>query len=301
MDGMELNQLRYVLAVARTRNFTRAASECFVVQSALSHQIASLERELGVRLFARTSRRVEVTPAGEAFLPSAQACLDAADRAAAEAAAADGTIRGLLRVGLIPTVTAFAVPRVLRDLRERHPEVRVTMRNGASTELVDAVATGDLDVAVLGLPASQHPARVASRELARERLVAVVGSSHRLASRRRIRLRDLAEETFVDFPRGSSGRAQSDLAFAAAGLQRSVDFETMVVDTASDLVADGLAVTLLPAGVVPARDDLVAIEVSDGPVRVQHLAWSDFNPSPATRVFVGLVEALQDSGDVRRR
>ncbi len=73
---MELQQLRYVLAVSETANFTRAAEQCHVVQSALSHQIAALERELGLTLFARTSRRVQLTPAGEAFLPAARQCVE---------------------------------------------------------------------------------------------------------------------------------------------------------------------------------------------------------------------------------
>src|SRR5215831_6177672 len=110
-DGsMELQQLRYVVAVAEEGGFTRAAERCRVVQSALSHQIARLERELGARLFERTSRRVRLTPAGAAFLPAARQCLDAAERAAAEVAAAVGEIRGRLAVGLIPTVAAVDVP-----------------------------------------------------------------------------------------------------------------------------------------------------------------------------------------------
>src|SRR5256714_15680355 len=104
-DGsVELQQLRYVVAIAETNSFTRAAERCLVVQSALSHQVARLERELGARLFERTSRRVRLTPAGEAFLPAARQCPDAAGRAAADAAAAVVEIRSRLPVGLIPTV-----------------------------------------------------------------------------------------------------------------------------------------------------------------------------------------------------
>src|SRR5690625_1962324 len=96
-DGeMELQQMRYVVAVAEERSFTRAAQRCFVVQSALSHQIKALENELGVTLFARTSRRVAPTAAGEAFLGAAREALAAADRAVAEAGAATGELRGTL-------------------------------------------------------------------------------------------------------------------------------------------------------------------------------------------------------------
>ena len=101
---MELQQMRYALAIAEEQSFTRAAERCFVVQSALSRQIKSLESELGLTLFARTSRKVKVTPAGEAFLEQARLCLQAADRAKVEAAAAQGEVRGTLTIGVIPTV-----------------------------------------------------------------------------------------------------------------------------------------------------------------------------------------------------
>src|SRR5689334_4818075 len=139
-DGsMELQQMRYVIAVAETNSFTRAAERCLVVQSALSHQIARLERELGAKLFERTSRRVRLTPAGAAFLPAARQCLDAAERAAAEVAAAVGEVRGRLAVGLIPTVAAVDLPGVLRQFRQRYPSVRISLRVGASEDLVEQV------------------------------------------------------------------------------------------------------------------------------------------------------------------
>src|SRR3954447_16333775 len=109
-EEVELQQMRYVVAIAETSSFTRAAERCLVVQSALSHQIARLERELGARLFERTSRRVRLTAAGAAFLPAAHQCLDAAQRAAAEVAAAVGQVRGHLRVAVIPVITAVDVP-----------------------------------------------------------------------------------------------------------------------------------------------------------------------------------------------
>src|SRR6478609_4922414 len=123
---MELQQMRYVIAVAEMNNFTRAAQRCLVVQSALSHQIARLEKELGARLFERTSRRVRLTAAGAAFLPAARQCLEAAERAAAEVAAAVGEVRGRLTVGLIPTVAAVDLPAVLRDFHGRHPKARIS-------------------------------------------------------------------------------------------------------------------------------------------------------------------------------
>src|SRR4051794_37020662 len=165
-SSMELQQLRYVVAVAETSSFTRAAERCLVVQSALSHQVARLERELGARLFDRTSRRVRLTAAGTAFLPAARQCLEAAERAAAEAAAAVGQVRGRLAVGLIPTVAAVDIPAALRDFRRDYPDVRISLRVGASEKLVEQVKEGVIDVAFLGLPTTAEPRGVEARELA---------------------------------------------------------------------------------------------------------------------------------------
>ncbi|MGI6878135.1 LysR family transcriptional regulator [Microbacterium sp. gxy059] len=285
---MELQQMRYVVAVAEERSFTRAAERCFVVQSSLSHQIKALERELGVELFARSSRRVEPTAAGEAFLPAARASLEAAERAVDDAAAATGRVRGTLTIGMIPTVTALDVPEALRRFRQAHPDVRVRLRGGGSDGFIAAIGRGEMDVAVLGLAGDVDQAGVASRVLARERLAAVVSAEHRLAPRRRLRLSDLAEEIFVDFPAGTPGRAQSDIAFAAAGVRREVMLEAVDAPTILDLVRADLAVALLPPAVVPEGEGLVAVPVADGPTRTEHLAWSGFNPSPATRAFLAM-------------
>lgn len=274
------------MAIAEEQSFTRAAQRCFVVQSALSRQIKSLESELGVRLFARTSRKVEVTPAGEAFVKQARLCLQAAERAKASAAAAHGQIRGSLTIGVIPTVTAVDIAAVLGAFRRSYPEVGVQVRTGGSDEFLRRIAAGQLDVGVLGLAEGVTPRGVQTRELSQERLVAVLSEGHRLAGRRRLRLKDLADEPFVDFPEGSSGREQSDLAFERARLRREVSLEVNTADLLTGLVRQGLGVALVAPSVAREAPGCVCIPVSDGPVRVEYLAWDSFNPSPAAQAFV---------------
>jgi DNA-binding transcriptional LysR family regulator len=288
--SVELQQLRYVVAVAETSSFTRAAERCLVVQSALSHQIARLERELGARLFERTSRRVRLTPAGVAFLPSARHCLDAAERAVAEVAATVGEVRGPLRVGVIPVVSAVDVPRALRDFHRRHPQPRVSLRVGVSAELIERVRDQDLEVAFVGLPAESRPEGVAGRELKRERLVAVAAPGHRIAGARSVDLRGLAVETFVDWPAGTAGRVQSDQAFAAAGLTREVGFEVSNIDHVARFVRQGLGIALLPAGYAATLRGTVAVKVRDAPVRVEWVVWNRVSRSPATEVFLEIVD-----------
>ncbi len=288
--------MRYVLAVAETNSFTRAAERCLVVQSALSHQIARLERELGARLFERTSRRVRLTPAGAAFLPAARQCLDAAERAAAEVAAAVGEVRGRLAVGLIPTVAAVDIPEALREFRGRYPHVRISLRVGASEELVEKVEHGALDVAFLGLPTTAGPRGVAAHALARDRLVAVVAPDHPLAGEPTVDLRRLSSEVFVDLPAGTAGRLQSDQAFAAAGLDRDVAFEVTSADYIARLVRPGLAVAMLPSAYVPQLEGVVTLEVTDAPARVEYVVWSRSRP-PAATAFLAILGITPEDRD----
>ncbi|MDI5979693.1 LysR family transcriptional regulator [Amycolatopsis magusensis] len=290
---MELQHLRYVVAVAETNSFTRGAERCFVAQSALSHQIARLERELGAKLFDRTSRRVRLTAAGAAFLPAARQCLDAAERAVAEVAAAIGEVRGRLTVGAIPTVAAVDIPLALHEFHQRYPQVRVGLRSGASEELVEQVKEGVIEIAFLGLPTTARPQGVHARELARDRLVAVTSQDHPLADESEVDLRRLTEETFVDFPAGTAGRLQSDEAFAAAGLVREVAFEvTAAPDFMARIIRQGLAVGMLPPAYAAQLAGVATIPVRDAPGRVEYLVWSRSGLSPAATAFL---EALSTS------
>jgi DNA-binding transcriptional LysR family regulator len=286
---MELQQLRYVVAVAETNSFTRAAERCLVVQSALSHQVARLEGELGAKLFERTTRRVRLTTAGAAFLPAARQCLAAADRAAAEVAAAVGEVRGRLAVGLIPTVAAVDVPAALHEFRRRHPHVRISLRAGASDDLGDPVKQGTIEVAFLGLPTTARPEGVGVRELARDRLVAVVAPDHPLAGQRSVDLRRLSREVFVDLPPNSAGRAQSDQAFTAAGLDRDVAFEVTTAYLTSRLVARGLGVALLPSAYAPQLTGVTTVEVTDAPTRIEYVIWSRGDRTPAATAFLAVL------------
>ncbi|MER5392913.1 LysR family transcriptional regulator [Saccharopolyspora sp. NPDC002686] len=291
---MELQQLRYVVAVAETNSFTRAAQRCLVVQSALSHQVARLERELGARLFERTSRRVRLTPAGEAFLPAARQCLDAAERAAAEVAAAVGEVRGRLAVGVIPTVAAADVPAALRELHQRHPDVRINLRVGNSLEMIEQIKEGTLDVAFLGLPATTRPEGIRNVELARDQLVAVVAPDHPLTAHETVDLARLSTESFVDFPAGSAGRSQSDQAFAAAGLDREVAFEVPTADLMVQLVQQHLGIAMLAATYVPRFTGIATIPVTNAPSRIEYVAWTRTTPTPATTAFLKTLDIPED-------
>nr|WP_240921289.1 LysR family transcriptional regulator [Microbacterium excoecariae] len=284
-----MQHLRYVLALAEHGSFTRAAAACHVTQSALSHQIAALEAELGARLFTRGAREARPTEAGRALLPHASAALAAVRRARDDVAAAQGVVRGTLRIGVIPTTVAVDIPQAVRAFRARHPAVRAELSLGSSDEMIAQIVGGDLDVAFLGLRADVSPAGVAARELRRERLVTVLGPGHPLAHRRRLAIAELDGSVFVDFPAGTPGRAQTDHAFDAAGIRRDIAFEAWHADHILGLVAADLAVAMLAPAVAEGAPGVVAIPTTGAAERVEHLAWHATDPSPAARAFVALV------------
>lgn len=286
LPAMELQQMRYVVAVAETGGFTRAAERCHVAQSALSHQIARLEKELGARLFHRTSRSVRLTAAGEAFVPAARQALEAAERARAEVEAAVGEVRGRLAVGAISTVAAVDLARELGTYRARYPQVRISLRTEMSEQLIDQVRQGSLDIAFVGLVPGARSPGVRERALAHGELVAVVPPDHPLAGREWTDLRRLAEETFVDFTAGSAARRQRDEAFRAAGLTTEVAFEVTTVEFLAKLVRAGLGIGMVPLAFAAELTGLSVVRVPDAPARVERVVWSARGPSPAAAAFL---------------
>ncbi|MGX1852794.1 LysR family transcriptional regulator [Streptomyces sp. NBC_01456] len=283
---MELHQMRYVVAVAETGGFTRAAERCRVVQSALSHQIARLEKELGARLFDRTSRSVRLTAAGEAFLPVARQTLQSAERARAEVAAATGEVRGRLAVGAISTVGAVDLARELGDFHARYPQVQISLLMDMTEPLVEKVREGALDVAFIGMVPTARTTGVREKELARGELVAVVPPDHPLAGREWTTLARVARENFVDYMAGSAARRQRDDAFRAAGLDSEVAFEVTSVELLAQLVRSGLGIGMVPQPTASGLPGLRTVRVRPAPERTERVVWSARGPSPAALAFL---------------
>ncbi|MDF9755770.1 LysR family transcriptional regulator [Pseudomonas hunanensis] len=286
---MNLKQLEYALAVADTGSFTRAAERCHVVQSALSHQVARLEAQLGVSLFERSSRRVRLTPAGEAFVLSARPAVAAARRVAEDVAAACGQVRGRLSIGEISSLTALDLVDLLAVFHERYPDVDVRWLTAKSELLVSDVCERRLDVGFIGLWQGEALHGVQHRLLAREELVAVLPPGHRLAGRAQLALAELADEVLVDFPEGTGARRQTDEAFQAAGLRHRVQFEIGHIRLVEKFVQRSMAVGLVPERIARGFKDVARVPLVDAPVRHLYAVWSP-SPTPAARAFLDVLE-----------
>ena len=248
---MELRHLRAFAALAAEGHFGRAAERLHIAQPALSQQVKQLEREFGVELVSRTTRRVELTEAGRRFAEHCHAVLGSADRAATDMAQVASGQAGRVSVGFIGTATYDLLPEAARQVRDALPGVRLDLHGELlSPALLDGLLDGSYDLVVLRPDGLDRPA-VDLRVLRTERLVAVLPDHHRLTGRARIDLAELAGEPFVMHVSGhrSSMHEHVLAACAAAGFRPPSITEVGETATLVVFVAAGLGVALVPAPV----------------------------------------------------
>jgi DNA-binding transcriptional LysR family regulator len=255
---VELRQLVYFEAVVRHGGFTRAAEQLHVAQPAISAQVRGLERELGVTLLTRTTRRVRLTHAGELFLTRARRVLGELDDARADLTQLAAVLRGRVRIGVIQALGPFDLAGALAEFHARHPGVELVLRSGLLHRLLAGLDTDDLDLA-LGPIRTELPARYSGQPLFDEELVLLTAPGHPLAAEPSLSLGRVRDEPFVCLPPDSGLRGILDEAAAAAGFTPRVQFESTSLSSIRDLVSHGLGVALLARSVAEAPGRPVAI------------------------------------------
>jgi DNA-binding transcriptional LysR family regulator len=245
---MELRQLRYAVAVAQRLSFTQAAAALSIAQPALSQQIAGLERELGVRLFERTNRRVLLTDAGRAFVSRAERILADVDRTAEEMTAFAGGLRGRVVVGTYQSFAEYTLPKLLGRFHAQYPGIEIALREGMADDLLASLESNAIDVFIGHIAETRYAndPQFRSEPLYDDELVIAVGPSHRLAARSTVRMDGLRDEPFIIFRRGSSVTARLHLEARKAQFEPRVIFESVDSLTIRSLVAEGLGVALYP-------------------------------------------------------
>lgn len=287
---MELRQLRYFEAVARRRSFTQAARQLHVAQSALSQQVRQLERELGVELLRRTTRRVEVTEAGELVLTRARAALAEVDGVRGDLDAFQGLVRGTLRLGGVPPVAPVHPAEMITTFARAHPGIAITVREDTAFTLIDMLRHDELDL-VMALVDPEPLDGLDGVRLLDDELVAIAAPDHPFARLKRISIQLLASEPLITLGGGSALRE----ALAALVPEGRIVAEANDLETVRELTARGLGVTLMPRSVVAALDDRLTIRPLN-PSRTLPFAlvWrANERPTPAAKAFRDHVLALQ--------
>ncbi|GIE32382.1 LysR family transcriptional regulator [Actinoplanes italicus] len=255
---MEIRQLSYVEAVARYGGFTRAAERLHVAQSAVSSQVRALEVELGVTLFARTTRKVALTPAGEMFVARARRILAELDGARGEMTEITAVVSGRVLIGATAALGPYDLAGALAKFRDRHPQIAVRLRSGRITGLLGACDNGELDL-VVGPMYADLPPRFDAVPLADERLLLALPPGHALAHGGRLTLGEVRDEPFVSMPPGSGLRWILEDAARSAGFLPRVYFETHSLAGVRELVGAGLGVGLLSRTVAAEAGPVIAV------------------------------------------
>jgi len=290
---MELRHIRYFLAVAEERNFTRAAAKLGIGQPPLSQQIRDLEAEVGAALFHRVPHGAELTAAGEAFLGEAKASLAAAEKAKLAAQRANRGETGRLALGFTAS-SAFntVVSATIRRFQAQWPEVRLSLTEMNTLALMEKLHRGELDATFMR-PSLDDPPGVRLKRLADEPMVIALPASHPLAKRAALPLSLLANEPFILFPRlvGLSLFDDVVLACRKAGFELEVAQEAPQISSVVNLVAAELGVSIVPESIAQIKLDGVAYRPIEGPPAVARLALAVLKTqrSPVTENLMSLL------------
>ncbi|MET0261345.1 MAG: LysR substrate-binding domain-containing protein [Rariglobus sp.] len=242
---MEIQQLRYFVAVVRLKNFSRAAEQCRVAQPSLSQQIMKLEDELGERLLERTRREAKLTEAGRVFLPHAERVLGELELGRDKVNGIGGVVRGRILLGVIPTVAPYYLPGVMRAFGKAHQEIQVSVTEATTSELVRSVQVGELDLALVSLPVTTRG--VVSVEVFSEALWLALPKGHPLAKRETVKMGELSEEPFMLLQDGHCLAGQSLEFCTMRGFAPKVTFRSAQMETIQAFVAAGMGVSMVPA------------------------------------------------------
>jgi LysR family transcriptional regulator, transcription activator of glutamate synthase operon len=296
---MELRQLRYLVALADERHFTRAATRLHIAQPALSQQIKRLEDEVGVALVDRTTRHVALTPAGELLVASARRALAELDAAADELSDLAGVRTGRLVIGAMRSTGRFDLSALLAAFHAQHPGVDLIVREEPSEVMLQRLHADTLDVAFLAVNTLDVGRDIQLHPLWTEPLVALLAPGHPLAGRKRLDLAELRHERFVVWGEGGSMRRIVVQGAREAGFEPVLAFESTESPRIRAMVSRGLGVALAPesesrhegapVAVVPVRRPSLSRDVT--------LAWrAQRRHSPAARAFLELAVTADSSG-----
>jgi LysR family transcriptional regulator, hydrogen peroxide-inducible genes activator len=253
---MNLRDLRYLVAVAEHRHFGRAAEACFVSQPTLSTQIKKLEEELGVVLLERTNRQVMLTPVGTRIVAQAHRVLREVNQLVSIAQEFQDPLGGEFRLGIIPTVAPYLLPKILGPVGRAFPRLKIQLTEGQTLAITRMLRDGDLDAVILALPLDEEHLRQV--KLYSEPFLFAASRQHPKSGRRAIRLADLEEEQVLLLEDGHCLRDQALAICNSAHAVENTNFRATSIETLRQMVAANVGVTLMPE---------LAITQKGGPVR----------------------------------
>ncbi len=289
---MTLNELRYIVAVARERHFRRAAERCFVSQPALSAAVAKLEEELGIKLFERSKSEVSLTPVGALVVEQAQRALDEVERIRDIANSGRDQLVGPLRLGAIFTVGPYLFPSLIPAVKALAPQMPLQVEENLTSNLTAQLREGNLDAILVAEPFDVPG--IATEPLYDEDFVATVGAEHPLAAQSRVRPEQLAAEKVLLLGEGHCFSNQVSMLCPELDPSSEVQHGNSL-ETLRNMVASGLGVTLLPAGAAcgPYANPMVRCIPFEAPAPSRRVVLAWRKRSVREKAIATLAEAVR--------
>jgi LysR family hydrogen peroxide-inducible transcriptional activator len=270
---LNLRDLKYLVAVAEHRHFGRAAEACHVSQPTLSTQVRKLEEFLGVTLIERNNRQVLLTPIGEKIIEQARSVLRESDQLVKLAQQARDPFGGEFRLGIIPTVAPYLLPRILPVIREHFPELQIQLTEAQTSTITRELRAGRLDAIVLALPVDEDS--VHTEPLYAEPFYVALSPNHPLCRRNSITQADLDEAEVLLLEDGHCLRDQALDVCKQAGAVENTNFSATSIETLRHMVSADIGITLMPELAV--EDDSRSVRYlpfeGEPPHRVIGIAW----------------------------
>jgi LysR family transcriptional regulator, hydrogen peroxide-inducible genes activator len=241
---MNLKDLKYLVALADTGHFGRAAERTFVSQPTLSAQLKKLEDYLGVKLVERQPKNVQLTDVGKQIVVRARRMLNEGDEIVALARDNTNPLSGKLKLALIPTIGPYLLPRVMQKIRKAMPELKLMLYEHQTESLLKRLRDGEIDLGVVALPVEDEG--LESRELYREAFMVALPNNHPLAQKSTVRVQDLKDQTLLLLEDGHCLRDQALEVCSRVDIREPEDFRATSLETLRQMVMAGLGITLMP-------------------------------------------------------
>ncbi len=290
---MNIRQLEYFVAVSEVLNFTNAAKQFYISQTAVTQQIKALENEIGVKLFNRNNRNVELTPAGKIFLDDAKAIIRRTEDAVERAKKADTIFTGHINIGFVKGYEKTNLSDILSDFYIKYPNISFKFFRENMADLYDGILDNTLDVVINIIFTKDDLQDVETHVVCQYPLIAVLPNSHPLAHRSMIKRSDLKGYPLVDIKISESryGETKTILnAFTKAGFMPNVNYVSDDIETSILAVSAGFGYALLPAYItdaLSARENVVTVPIEGEEKQITIVAaWHKNNKNPALEKFL---------------
>jgi len=295
---MDIRQLRYFITVAEYLNFTKAANQLYVAQSAISHQIADLEEQVGVKLFIRNKRSVQLTPAGSVFLKEAIEIVEKTSGAIEKAQQTDSGVIGSLSIGFLSVHVRSFLPEVIKRFRELYPKVELHLNHFPSKMLKESLEEGELDIALTQPSGLHRIEEIEIQTVAKEKYCIVMHNNHPLANYKKIKLPDLATEPFIIHNRHDSPVGSYDFIVhlcEQSGLTPRIVSQPRFVDTVPILVESEIGISILPKSFEAVSSPslrFIEIDGLEGHDFELVMAWKKNNLNPSISLFLNILSEM---------